>query len=131
MTEHPNAALVRRGYAALAARDVEALAGMTHDDLVWHIPGRNPIAGEYHGRDRVLAFNAHVLALTGGTLTLELVDVWANEHGAVALHRGGGTRPDGRPNHDEVCMVFTIRDGRIAEARYYPFDQYGVDAFWA
>lgn len=130
MAEHPNAALIRRAYEALARRDVDTLNEVSHDDLVWQIPGRNPIAGEYHGRDRVLAFNAHVLALTDGSLTLDLVDVWANDRGAVALHRGGGTRPDGRPNHDEVCMVFGIRDGRIASARYYPYDQYGVDVFW-
>src|SRR6266852_3556797 len=76
--EHPNASLVRRAYDALETRDVETLVELSRPDVVWHIPGRSPIAGEYHGRDTVLAFMAHLAALTDGTLAFELVDVWAN-----------------------------------------------------
>lgn len=129
--EHPNATLIRKAYDALANKDVETLVAISHPDVVWHIPGRNPIAGDYHGRDTVLQFMGWVSNLTEGTLAFDLHDVIANDRHTVALHRGLGHRPDGRPNHDQICMVFHVEEGQIREAWYHAFDQYAVDVFWS
>ena len=39
ITEHPNAALVRRGYAAFNTADIETLTELFHEDSSWHTPG--------------------------------------------------------------------------------------------
>jgi len=131
MAEHPNAVLIRRAYQAFAERDVATIVELTAEDAAWHIPGRNPIAGTYRGRDNILAFLARLMELTEGTISFEVHDVVANSEHAIAMHRGGGSRPDGRPNDDQICMVFHIRDGRVTEAWYHAFDQHAVDDFWA
>jgi uncharacterized protein len=52
---HPNEQLLRREYQAFAAADLETLASIFTDDIVYHIPGRNPLSGAYVGRDEVFS----------------------------------------------------------------------------
>ena len=51
MTDHPHIELFRRTYAAFTTGDMDALAEVFAEDVVWHTPGRNPLSGDYEGRD--------------------------------------------------------------------------------
>jgi hypothetical protein len=53
---HPNEALLRREYEARAAGDDSGIADGLADDVVWHVPGRSVIAGDYRGRDQVMGY---------------------------------------------------------------------------
>jgi len=53
MADHPNAALLRKGYDAFAKGDTATLTDLFSEDVVWHLPGRNLISGEHKGRDAV------------------------------------------------------------------------------
>jgi hypothetical protein len=131
MTEHPNAVLVRRLFDAFRARDLAAIVAAVPDDLVWHFPGRRgQLAGTHRGRDAVLAFLGGVSALTADTFHLDLEDVTASDHHAVALFRGHGTR-DGKTLDNPTCLRVRIDDGRIAEVWEFVWDLYAVDEFWA
>jgi hypothetical protein len=60
---HPNARLLQAFYQAQAAfyaggDDTAALRGLLADDIAWHVPGRSPIAGHYHGHQEVLGYFA-------------------------------------------------------------------------
>ena len=55
MTEHPNARLVRRGFASFAKGDLEALREWMTDEVVWHEPGRSPLGGDYKGPSEVFS----------------------------------------------------------------------------
>ena len=47
-------AIVRELLDALERSDVAAIAGLLTDDVVYHFPGRSPVAGTYQGREAVL-----------------------------------------------------------------------------
>jgi uncharacterized protein len=66
MTEHPNVARIRDGYAAFGKGDFAALDQLFADDLLWHERGRNQLAGEYRGREAVYGFFARLMEITGG-----------------------------------------------------------------
>jgi ketosteroid isomerase-like protein len=51
---HQNEELLRREYEARATCDDRALAEAFTEDVVWHVPGKNAIAAEYRGIDRVV-----------------------------------------------------------------------------
>jgi ketosteroid isomerase-like protein len=58
---HPNARIVESFYAVqrrfYAGDDVAAeLRRLLAGNVVWHVPGRSAIAGEYRGREQVLAY---------------------------------------------------------------------------
>ena len=55
-TEHPNASAYRRTADAFRAGDQAAVAALIAEDVVWHVPGAHPMAGEIRGRDALMAW---------------------------------------------------------------------------
>jgi SnoaL-like domain len=81
--------VVRRLYDSFAAWDMEAVAGLLSDDVVFHVPGTGANASDHRGREWVFAFLEQAARLTGGTLRIRLHDeLVGDEHAAAAL---GGT----------------------------------------
>jgi uncharacterized protein len=74
--EHPNATAYRRAGEAMRAGDFAAIRNAFTEDVVWHLPGRHPFAGDILGRDAVLEFLGRLPAL-GFWLTEH--DVFAND----------------------------------------------------
>jgi uncharacterized protein len=126
---HPNEELVRKGYAAFLGGDLAALNDLFAEDIVWHAPGRNQIAGDFRGKDEVFGVFAKVFELTGGTFSLEIHDVLADDEHAVVLARATAER-EGRKLDDKSVQVFHITDGKVTEQWLHPGDQYAADEFW-
>jgi ketosteroid isomerase-like protein len=124
---HPNEALLRREYEAFESRDLGTLDEILADDVVYHIPGRNPFAGAHRGKRAVLRlFEADRRA----SFRSEVHDVLANDRHAVALTRVRGER-DGLVLDDITVHVVHVIEGRITEAWFFPGDQAASDAFWS
>jgi ketosteroid isomerase-like protein len=49
---HAHEAVLRREYEAFARGDLETLDELLSDDIVYHVPGRNPLSGTLPGRSR-------------------------------------------------------------------------------
>src|SRR5205807_7264865 len=94
MAEHPNVALLRKGYAAYSTGDLNVLNELFADDIVWHVAGRSQLSGDYKGREQVFGFFGKIMELSGGTAKIELHDLLANDDHAVALVTGTATRGD-------------------------------------
>ena len=75
MTDHPNAKVVRQGYEAFAQGDLDALREFMVHDVVWHEPGRGPLAGDHKGPEGVLALLGELRARSDGTFGVEIVDL--------------------------------------------------------
>jgi ketosteroid isomerase-like protein len=129
MAEHPNTALLRRGYDAYAKGDMATLTEMLSADVVWHAPGNNPFSGEHRGRDAVFAMFARTAALSGGTHRIELHDVLANDEHAVALIRETASR-QGKELDLLETAVYHISNGKATEAWAFLYDQRASDEFW-
>ena len=127
---HPNEELLRREYDAFARGDFQALDEIFDDDVVYHLPGRNPLAGEHRGKEAVFALFRRDSGDTGGTFRAELHDVLASDGHAVALNIVSGER-GGKVLHGQTVHVVHVRDGRIVEAWLFPSDQYANDEFWS
>jgi hypothetical protein len=54
MTEHANAELFRRSYAAFQAGDLDTVRSLLADDVTWHNPGGNHLSGDYRGVDAAM-----------------------------------------------------------------------------
>jgi ketosteroid isomerase-like protein len=126
---HPSEELLRQGFEAFSQGDVAAFAALLADDIVFHFPGRGPLAGDHRGKDQVLATVAKQSELTGGTFRVELHDILANDEHAVALNVARAER-GGRSWEDNAVLVFHIRDGKISEFWLHPGDQYAGDEFF-
>ncbi|TET99249.1 MAG: nuclear transport factor 2 family protein [Dehalococcoidia bacterium] len=130
MPEHPNVALLRRGYEAFAKGDMATLTELFSEDTVWHEPGNNPLSGEQRGREAVFAMFGRTAQLSGGTYRVELHDVLANDEHAVALSRMTGTR-QGKETNSVAVQVYHMRNEKITEAWNFFQDQRAYDEFWS
>ena len=128
---HPNEDLVRRGFAAFATGNLDALRSEYFAaDIVWHFPGRSPLAGDFTGVDAVIGWLGRSFELSGGTLNVALHDAVANDEHAVALTVVSAQR-DGKSLHDNSVQLFHVRDGKIAESWIHPWDAAAADEFWS
>ena len=127
---HPNEDLVRESVAAFGRGDMAALQKTWAEDIRWHIPGRGLLAGDYQGVEQVTQLFALLAEVTGGTASVELHDVLANDDHAANLFTLRGERA-GKQLNENVVLIYHFRDGKITEMWSYPADQYAVDEFWS
>jgi ketosteroid isomerase-like protein len=128
---HPNEDLLREGFEAFDRGDAEAWTGQNWtEDVRFHSPGRNPLAGDYAGIGQVLKFYARLVEVAGGTLSLELHDVLANDEHGVALLTVRGERA-GKQLNDNMVETFHFRDGKVSEIWVQATDLYANDEFWS
>ncbi len=127
MSVAENLELVRRFYEIGPADDDTGRSLFAMPDVIWHVPGANPVSGRYQGYREVFVeigermqpldvWTIEVRGLMGNQdLVMAIVDVTA-ARGARRLQCRGG-------------HVFRFGDdGRIAEVWGFVDDQDGLDA---
>ena len=116
--DHPNALAYLRTVEAFRQGDLDTVASLVADDVVWHVPGDHPLAGEYMGRARMLEF---LTSLPPLGFTIREHDVFANDEHLCALSFIGARR-EGLEVETHVVSVFHYRDGQQTERWFYPED---------
>ena len=113
-----------------AGGEAGPLREMLTDDVVWHVPGRNPIAGDHTGIEAVMDYFERRRALARATFQVHVREVLAA--GDLVVQLAGGTAElGGREVAWETVGIFRVRDGKLAEGRLVPFDQYLFDQVWS
>ncbi len=116
--EHPNTLAYLRTVEAFRERDFDTIASLIAEDVVWHLPGEHPLAGDWEGRDRLFQLLAKLGPLG---FTIREHDVFADDDHVCALSYIGARR-DGLEVETRVVSVFHYRDGRQTERWFYPDD---------
>jgi len=131
MTQNKNAEAVRRGYQAFNTADMNTLMELFDEKAIWHAPGKNPVSGDFKGRDAILAHFGKLGQETGGTVKAELRHLIADEEGrVVGVHHTTAQRAGKRLAID-CCVVFELKHGKVVSAREYVYDLHAADAFWS
>lgn len=123
--EHPNAAAYRATAAAFRAGDLDTLAALIAEDVVWHVPGTH--ARDISGIGALLSF---LRGLAARGFRLEEHDVFGNDDHVCALSVMS-VRQDGVEVSTRVVSVFHYRDGKQLERWFYPDDQAAWETLFA
>jgi len=130
MAEHPNVRLLRTAYDAFATGDLATLREVASETGVWHVPGGGPLAGEYRSWEEVVGLFTRSAQLTGGTESIEVHDILANDEHGVALTRYTANR-EGKELDMRIVNVFHLKDGKITEVWDFMEDLRTYDEFWS
>ena len=120
MSEQTNTDVVRQVYEAFDCGDIPAMLGMLADDVEFTLPGPPviPWAGTRHGRDGVAEF----FSLLGENLEFKQFEprefVSQGDTVVVVGYERSLVKPTGHTFEQEWAHVFTLRDGKIAKARF-------------
>lgn len=109
---------------------MDALATYFEEDVVWHTPGRHPLAGTHVGRADTFSSFAEEFERSGGTYSVEVRDVFASAEHIVALLHAAAERESKRLDQDYV-IVFHLHKGKVDAAWEIWRDQPAVDEFWS
>ena len=121
---------MRHIFDAFARKEGFALRDCFAEDAVWHVPGESVMSGTYRGRAEIFRFLAALPKETNGTYGSRLIDVLASDDRAAALYRAFGER-NGLALDIDQLLLFTIRDGLVAEVLALPNDPAAFERFWA
>jgi limonene-1,2-epoxide hydrolase len=118
----------RRFYAGEAA--AQDLTRFLAPEIAWHVPGHNAIAGDYRGREAVLAYfrRRRDLAQRSFVITPRGTVADANR---VVHFADGEAELGGELRRWRTVGIFEVADQHIAECWLLPFDQDAFDAIWA
>ncbi len=126
-----NAEILRKGYDDFATGDVEAVLAVFAEDIAWHVPGKNPLSGDYTGHDEVVGFFGQLGERSGGTFHLEVHDILDNGENTVVVLVGEKGERNGNRLDVEAVHVWRVEDGIAKEFRAFQHDDYENDEFWA
>jgi ketosteroid isomerase-like protein len=131
MAEHPNEALVRRGYDAFSAGDMATLSELMAPDVVHEVPGDTSLSGEHKGQAAVFELYGQLAAQSDGTVKVEVLDVRAEgDDRVVARHRATAAR--GGKTLDVIQTIeFTIEDGKVTRLDGSSDDLEAENQFWS
>lgn len=125
---HKNVETLKRIDAAQVAEDMDAFFGEFADDLVVHIPGANPLAGEYKGKDQFMGLFERFVGLAGD-YSFEPHSYLADDQHGVTLQRALYVKGGKRLSVDEMFVCHFNPAGKVSELWFISYDQAGFDAF--
>jgi ketosteroid isomerase-like protein len=106
-----NIEVIKRGYEAFAAGDVETVMSLFDDDIEWVQAGDSAISGTYHGKGEL---GQYLGRLAEKSATVRPLRFLADGDTVVVLSEttvGNETGQD--------ADVFTLRDGKTVRAQVY------------
>ena len=127
---HPNEELLRGAYEAFAKGDLGTVMSIFDEDIVWHEPGRSPLSGDFKGHQQVQELFGRLFEMSGGTFSIEIHDILANDEHAVAMVRTRATR-SGKSLDAPQCHVWHVSNGKATEFWNLTLDPYAADEFWS
>lgn len=128
---HQNAELIHRFLEAQGKGDPSVLNELLADDIVWHVPGRNLLSRDYQGKGEVFGFFARARELSGGTVRIAPIEIFAGDKHAVGLVRVYAEREGRKLGGELQAFTYRIEAGKIVEFWFLVEDRYSVDAFWS
>lgn len=129
MIEHPNALLLHHCLQAANAGDRHTLRALWADDIVWHVKGASPWAGELKGVDAICDYLADLGEFGSVGFHIEIDDVMVSHQRAAVLCTTSAELGD-RVLEARYLLVATVADRKIQSVTSVPIDNDRVEAFW-
>jgi hypothetical protein len=113
-----------------AGGDLAPVTELLAEDVIWHVPGTSPIAGEYCGREAVIGYFRRRRELAGGAIEISK-EGEAHHSEALVQLADGRARLGGDDVVWRTAGVYRVTGGRIAEAWLVPLDSEHFDRVWS
>lgn len=123
---------VREFYDAFRARDLDRYRERMADDIVWHVPGNNPVSGMYRGKQEYLGTMVdRMQPLDEWVVTVEQVLVNEKDRAALVRFHLDGLRKERRVAMEGYHLVRLDDQGLVVEGWGFTEDQAALDEFFS
>lgn len=129
--QHPNLATYIRLMQAFNAGNMTTVQQCMSESVVYHAPGKSPLAGEYVGIDAFRQLFDEITKAADGTMKHAPLHILADDQAVMVYNNVTGTR-NGKHYDGDVAYLFRFDEGgKIYEGRTIPVDLYAFDEFWS
>ena len=129
MAQNTEEQMLRELYSKFAAGDLPGVLAMCSDDIIFRVPGTNPLAGAYTNTT-FADLIGKVMQISAGTFREDVVDIVANKDHAVAIldhaFERDGTKIAYRTDH-----IWQLRDGKFCGWLERPGDEEAFNRAWS
>jgi ketosteroid isomerase-like protein len=129
--QHANIQRSKRAYEAFGKGDMATVSDLLADDVLWHVGGSSPLAGDYKGKDAVFGFFGKLVEMTGGTFKLEVHDILANDEHSFTLLTATAERNGKKLDTRQVHVTHPDSEGRVKEFWAFDENQAASDQFYS
>lgn len=114
-----------------AGGSVGAVLELLDAEVVWHVPGSSPIAGDHRGHDQVLAYFEKRRSLAKATMKMHPKESMSRP-GSVAQFVEGTAELGGREVSWQTIGAYRVDEeaGRVLEVWLVPLDLGLFDRIW-
>ena len=130
MSEDRNIDAANGLFAAFGAKKVEGVRLLLADDVIFHIPGKSPMSGDYQGFEQATGFFRKAGERSGGAFKSEVKRIVANGDMVLVFQHVPGQR-QGKSLDMEGAFVVRFEDGRWKEMLAFHFYEPQAHAFWS
>jgi ketosteroid isomerase-like protein len=123
------AELHRRQGEMYAGGPVDAVVELLAEDIVWHVPGGSPIAGDHRGTPRVIEYFERRRRLASATMRMHPGELIADGEAVVQLV-DGSAELDGKTVEWRTAGVYRVED-LVREVWLVPLDLALFDRIWS
>lgn len=126
--------VMRQTYDAMASGDGAAVVAAFAEDGVLHVSTHGPFGGDHKGHEAIARVLGGLFEWTGGTLRMDIEELFADEQHGVALLTETATRArDGATLSVRETHLCRFEHGHIAELWDIPspLDRADHDAFFS
>ena len=124
------AELHRRQGEMYAGGSIDSVLELLTEDIVWHVPGTSPIAGDHRGGQAVAAYFERRRQLAHATMRMLPGPLLADGDAVVQLV-DGSAELGGERVYWRTAGVYRIRAERVAEVWLVPLDLRLFDRLWS
>ena len=126
-----NRDLAKAYFAALEAGDMNKLASIFAEGIVWHQPGEGSLSGTYRGTNEVFALFKQFMDRSEGSFRIDEVrEIMENGDYVSVVVRFSAKRAGANMSMLGIDLM-RIDNGRIAEMWLFSSDQEAEDRFWS
>ena len=111
---HPNEEIARSATEALSKGDMETFLSYQADDVVVHVPGRGPMAGDHRGKDGLAQLFQQQMEILDAQPEIDTHDILANDDHFVILNPVRASR-GGHMLEQHQVVVAHVREGKVTE----------------
>jgi len=128
--EARNLDIVRRGYEAFAARDMEALKAIMAPNAHWHETPNKLFKGDFNGQQAILEYFGQLAKETGDTIKTTPKSMAAEGDSVFVAYHVSAKR-GGKTLETDNVGIFKLADGVVVETLVYEGDQPAMASFFS
>jgi ketosteroid isomerase-like protein len=124
--------LHRRQNEMYSGGSVDQVAELLAEDIVWHVPGSSPIAGDHRGVEEVITYFERRRQLASATMKMEPGELLETNDAVAQFVAGSATLDSERVTWQTVGVYrVDLEQGQIREAWLVPLDSDLFDRIWS